>query len=110
MSARCWVIAAALALTVGAAQADDAKLTATVAEQFNAMRSAKLDNGLQIYMLPVPNSPVVTTMMAYKVGACDEDKSATGLSHYLEHLLFKGTDKLKPGDIDRLTQRNGGRN
>ena len=34
----------------------------------------------------------------------------TGLSHYLEHLMFKGTDKLMPGDIDRLTQRNGGQN
>src|SRR5207244_13062010 len=103
MSARCWVIAAALLTAIAApvggqppaksSAADDAKLTAAVAEQFNAMKSAKLDNGLQIYMLPVPNSPVVTTMMAYKVGACDEDQSATGLSHYLEHLLFKGTDK-----------------
>ncbi|MFO0938113.1 MAG: pitrilysin family protein [Gemmataceae bacterium] len=54
--------------------------------------------------------PIVTLMMAYRVGSCDEDKTATGLSHYLEHLLFKGTDKLKPGDIDRLTQRNGGSN
>ena len=49
-------------------------------------------------------------MVAYKVGAADEDKDQTGLSHYLEHLLFKGTDKLLPGDIDRATQRNGGRN
>lgn len=110
MSARCWVIVATLAFAVGVVRADDTKLTAAVTDQFNAMRSEKLDNGLQIYMLPIPTSPVVTTMMAYKVGACDEDKSATGLSHYLEHLLFKGTDKLKPGDIDRLTQRNGGRN
>ena len=41
--------------------------------------------------------------------SADEDKDQTGLSHYLEHLLFKGTDKLMPGDIDRVTQRNGGR-
>ena len=49
-------------------------------------------------------------MVAYKVGSGDEEKDQTGLSHYLEHLLFKGTDKLMPGDIDRATQRNGGRN
>ncbi|MCU0704777.1 MAG: insulinase family protein [Fimbriiglobus sp.] len=110
MSARCWLVLAAAVASLGAAWADDAKLIATVDAQFKAMRSHTLENGLQVYLLPVPSSPVVTTMMAYKVGACDEDKSATGLSHYLEHLLFKGTDTLKPGDVDRITQRNGGRN
>jgi zinc protease len=49
-------------------------------------------------------------MMAYKVGSGDEDLDHTGLSHYLEHLMFKGTDKIMPGDIDRLTLRNGGKN
>ena len=49
-------------------------------------------------------------MVAYKVGSADEDLDHTGLSHYLEHLMFKGTDKLMPGDIDRLTLRNGGAN
>ncbi|HMC53476.1 MAG TPA: pitrilysin family protein, partial [Acidimicrobiales bacterium] len=67
-------------------------------------------NGLRVYLLPVKGSPVVTTMVAYRVGSGDEDKDQTGLSHYLEHLMFKGTDKLMPGDIDRATQRNGGRN
>ncbi len=65
---------------------------------------------LKVYMKPIPGSPVVTTMVAYKVGAGDEELDQTGLSHYLEHLLFKGTDKLFPGDIDRLTQRSGGHN
>src|SRR5205085_1911369 len=59
---------------------------------------------------PIPGAPVVTTMVAYKVGSADEALSATGLSHYLEHLMFKGTDKLMPGDIDKLTMRSGGRN
>ena len=49
-------------------------------------------------------------MMAYRVGSSDEELTATGLSHYLEHLMFKGTEKLVPGDIDRMTQRAGGRN
>ncbi len=116
MHARCRVIAVALLAALGVPAlgqkpaADDTKLLAAVNDQFKAMKSVTLDNGLQVHMLPIPTAPVVTTMMAYKVGSCDEDKSATGLSHYLEHLLFKGTDKLKPGDIDRMTQRNGGRN
>ena len=49
-------------------------------------------------------------MVAYQVGAGDEEPDQTGLSHYLEHLLFKGTEKLMPGDIDRATQRSGGHN
>jgi zinc protease len=69
-----------------------------------------LSNGLKVYLIPVRGSPVVTTMVAYRVGSGDEEKDQTGLSHYLEHLLFKGTETLMPGDIDRATQRNGGRN
>ncbi len=77
---------------------------------FQNIRYEKLPNGLQIYLKPVPNAPVVTTMVAYKVGAADENLDQTGLSHYLEHLMFKGTEKLMPGDIDRVTLRNGGSN
>jgi zinc protease len=88
----------------------NAKLLGTIEAQFKALRVETLDNGLTVYLMPIPSSPVVTTMVAYKVGSGDEDKDQTGLSHYLEHLLFKGTDKLMPGDIDRATQRNGGRN
>ena len=75
-----------------------------------ASQSVTLDNGLHVYLKPVPGSPAVTTMVAYKVGSSDENLDSTGLSHYLEHLMFKGTDKIKPGDIDRLTFRNGGAN
>ena len=77
---------------------------------FDGIRTETLPNGLRVYLKPVPDSPVVTTMMAYKVGSADEDLDHTGLSHYLEHLMFKGTDRLMPGDIDRLTLRNGGEN
>jgi zinc protease len=77
---------------------------------YDGIRTETLPNGLRVYLKPVPGSPVVTTMVAYKVGSSDEDLDHTGLSHYLEHLMFKGTDKIKPGDIDRLTLRNGGAN
>ena len=83
-----------------ALQADDSntKLLATIRGQFKDLKSTTLDNGLQVHLLPVKGSPVVTTMVAYKVGSCDEEKDQTGLSHYLEHLLFKGTEKLKPAE------------
>ncbi len=77
---------------------------------YDGIRSETLPNGLRVFLKPVPTSPVVTTMVAYKVGSSDEDLDNTGLSHYLEHLMFKGTDKLKPGDIDHRTLINGGAN
>jgi zinc protease len=77
---------------------------------YEGIRVETLDNGLRVYLKPIPGAATVTTMVAYKVGSSDEDLTATGLSHYLEHLMFKGTDKIKPGDIDRDTQRNGGAN
>ena len=107
------VAVAALSLASAARAAEppaDAELARTASAMFADLKPHTLANGLRVYLLPVPSSPTVTTMVAYKVGSCDEDKDQTGLSHYLEHLLFKGTDKLSPGDIDRATQRNGGRN
>jgi zinc protease len=89
--------------------ADEAALRAAKA-LYEGIRTATLDNGLRVYLKPVPGSPVVTTMVAYKVGSSDEDLDNTGLSHYLEHLMFKGTEKIMPGDIDRLTLQNGGAN
>ncbi len=88
----------------------DAELVKTAQGMFKDLKTATLDNGLRVYLLPVAGSPTVTTMVAYRVGSADEEKDQTGLSHYLEHLMFKGTEKLVPGDIDRATQRNGGRN
>lgn len=111
MPSRAVILALVLAVPVArAADTPEAKLAATANAVFKTIRTETLPNGLRVYLLPVPTSPVVTTMVAYKVGAGDEDKDQTGLSHYLEHLLFKGTDKLNPGDVDRATQRNGGAN
>ncbi|VTR96069.1 peptidase m16 : Predicted Zn-dependent peptidases OS=bacterium UASB270 GN=U27_00685 PE=3 SV=1: Peptidase_M16: Peptidase_M16_C: Peptidase_M16: Peptidase_M16_C [Gemmata massiliana] len=89
---------------------NDAELVKTAQGMFTDLKTTTLENGLRVYLLPVKGAPVVTTMVAYRVGAADEEKDQTGLSHYLEHLMFKGTAKLMPGDVDRATQRNGGRN
>jgi zinc protease len=89
--------------------ADSAALQAAAA-LYEGIRAETLPNGLRVYLKPIKGTGVVTTMVAYKVGSADEDLTSTGLSHYLEHLMFKGTEKIMPGDIDRLTLRNGGAN
>lgn len=98
------IIAGSTALTA----ADSTQKAA--AAFYEGIRAETLKNGLRVYLKPIPGSPVVTTMVAYKVGSADENLDATGLSHYLEHLMFKGTEKLMPGDIDRMTMRSGGQN
>jgi zinc protease len=100
------------------AHADDSKQTASTSDVvakaagalYEGIREEVLPNGLHVYLKPIPESPVVTTMVAYRVGSADEDLDHTGLSHYLEHLMFKGTEKIMPGDIDRITLRGGGEN
>jgi zinc protease len=86
------------------------KVLQTAQALYDGVREETLPNGLRVYLKPIAGSPVVATMVAYTVGSSDEDLDHTGLSHYLEHLMFKGTEKLMPGDIDRLTQINGGQN
>jgi zinc protease len=88
---------------------DNAALKAASA-LYEGIRTVTLDNGLRVYLKPIPGAATVTSMVAYKVGSSDEDLDNTGLSHYLEHLMFKGTDQIKPGDIDQQTLVNGGAN
>jgi zinc protease len=93
-----------------APKSGDSPALQAAAAFYEGIRTETLPNGLHVYLKPIPGTGVVTTMVAYKVGSADEDLTSTGLSHYLEHLMFKGTDKIMPGDIDRLTLRNGGAN
>lgn len=69
-----------------------------------------LPNGLRVLLLERHRAPVVTFMVWYKVGSVNEITGKTGLSHFLEHMMFKGTAKYKPGEIDLLTMRAGGSN
>lgn len=68
----------------------------------------KLKNGMQVIVIPDHRAPVVTHMVWYRVGAADEVSGKTGLAHFLEHLMFKGTKKHPPGDFDRILSANGG--
>ncbi len=67
-----------------------------------------LANGLQVVVIPDHRAPVVTNMVWYRVGASDEPAGKAGIAHFLEHLLFKGTDKLAPGEFSQIVRRNGG--
>lgn len=68
----------------------------------------KLDNGLEVVVVPDRRAPVVTHMVWYKVGAADEPQGKTGIAHFLEHLMFKGTNKIPPGEFSKIVARLGG--
>jgi len=68
-----------------------------------------LDNGMQVVVVTNQRVPVITHMIWYKVGAADEVTGKSGIAHFLEHLMFKATDELKPGEFSRIVARNGGR-
>jgi zinc protease len=67
-----------------------------------------LSNGLQVVVIEDHVAPVVTQMVWYKVGSGDEAKGKSGVAHFCEHLMFKGTAKIKPGDFSKIVARNGG--
>ncbi len=68
-----------------------------------------LANGLKVIVKPDHRAPVVVAQIWYKVGASYEPEGLTGISHVLEHMMFKGTDSLKPGEFSRIIAANGGR-
>src|SRR5262245_39445060 len=74
------------------------------------VRRTVLANGLVVLTKEVHTSPIVTSMIWYRVGSRNEELGHTGKSHFLEHMLFKGTDQFKKGQIDLLTLKNGGGN
>ncbi|PZX15810.1 zinc protease [Palleronia aestuarii] len=70
--------------------------------------SFTLDNGLDVVVIEDHRAPAVVQMVWYKVGAADEPAGKSGIAHYLEHLMFKGTDDLAPGEFSRVVAENGG--
>jgi zinc protease len=68
----------------------------------------KLDNGLEVVVVPDRRTPVVTHMLWYKVGAADEPPGKSGIAHFLEHLLFKGTLKNPAGRFSQTVAAIGG--
>ena len=67
-----------------------------------------LDNGMDIVVVEDHRAPVVVHMVWYKVGSADEPEGTSGIAHYLEHLMFKGTETLDPGEFSAVVAANGG--
>src|SRR5438045_9294103 len=70
--------------------------------------SFTLGNGLQVIVIPDHRTPVVTQMIWYKVGSADETAGKSGLAHFLEHLMFKGTTQHPAGEFSETVRRVGG--
>ena len=69
----------------------------------------KLSNGLRIMVREDHRSPVVVSQVWYRAGSMDEVNGKTGVAHVLEHMMFKGTKKVKAGQFSRLIAAAGGR-
>ncbi len=82
-----------------------AALPAAAAEDVTAFA---LDNGLDVVVIEDHRAPVVVQMVWYKVGAADEPKGKSGIAHFLEHLMFKGTDELASGEFSDAVEAQGG--
>jgi zinc protease len=69
----------------------------------------KLDNGMRVIVQEDHRSPVVVAQVWYRAGSIDEVNGKTGVAHVLEHMMFKGTEKIAPGQFSRLIAAAGGR-
>lgn len=68
-----------------------------------------LENGMDIVVIEDHRAPVVTHMVWYRAGGADEKPGQSGVAHFLEHLMFKGTDEIGPGEFSKIIAANGGR-
>ena len=90
------ILGAGLGLGTGAAQAA------------GDVTDFKLDNGMEVVVIEDHRAPVVMHMVWYRIGAADEPPGKSGIAHFLEHLMFKGTDDMGPGELSRVVEANGG--
>ncbi|MGD1925198.1 MAG: M16 family metallopeptidase [Paracoccaceae bacterium] len=67
-----------------------------------------LDNGMDVVVIEDNRAPVVTHMVWYRGGAADEPRGVSGIAHFLEHLMFKGTDEIPDGAFSKIIAANGG--
>src|SRR5438270_10989540 len=96
-----FAVFAVLAFSSGGALAQTTVTSAPTA-------SFTLPNGMQVVVIPDHRTPVVTQMIWYKVGSADETPGKSGLAHFLEHLMFKGTAKHPAGEFSQTVLKIGG--
>ncbi|MCB1340123.1 MAG: insulinase family protein [Pseudooceanicola sp.] len=73
-----------------------------------AVTTFTLDNGMMVVVVEDHRAPVVQQMVWYRAGSADEPVGESGVAHFLEHLLFKGTDTMAPGELSATVAANGG--
>lgn len=74
----------------------------------DAVSTFTLDNGLEVVVIEDHRAPVVVHMVWYRIGAADESAGHSGIAHFLEHLMFKGTDEVASGDFSAIVEAQGG--
>jgi len=82
---------------------------AAVAQTSGQVTDFMLDNGMQVVVVEDHRAPAVQHMLWYRAGSADEPKGSSGVAHFLEHLLFKATDKMESGEFSKVVAANGGR-
>ena len=98
------VLAITLALWLGAGQGARADAGAEAPKVYERV----LSNGLKVLVKPDRRAPILSSQVWYKVGASYEWGGITGVSHVLEHMMFKGTENLETGEFSRIIAENGG--
>jgi zinc protease len=81
---------------------------ATLAIAEPEVTSFRLGNGMDVVVIADDRAPVVTHMVWYRVGSADDPPGKSGLAHYLEHLMFKGTEVIPEGAFSKIVAENGG--
>ena len=82
---------------------------AGAASAADTVQATTLPNGLRVLLLEDHRSPIVTFQVWYRVGSRNEQRGATGIAHFLEHMMFKGTPTHGPRQFAQLIEQNGGR-
>lgn len=72
------------------------------------VKKFQLKNGLQVVLVPSQKSPVISVQMWVNTGSADERKGEEGISHFIEHLVFKGSNEFKTGEIAQVVEASGG--
>ncbi|MBI1187382.1 MAG: insulinase family protein [Alphaproteobacteria bacterium] len=105
-----WRGALAVPLLAASALSFATPFSAATAAESEALapETFTLRNGMEVVVITDRRAPVVTHMVWYRVGAADEPHGQSGIAHFFEHLMFKGTDRIPVGEFSRIVQRNGG--
>src|SRR5215470_8586110 len=100
----------AVVLLIGLSLMIGPRVIVDAASPMPDVKEATLDNGLRVLVLEDHRSPVVAVQMWYRVGSRNERPGATGLAHFLEHMMFKGTPTHGKGAFAKVVEQNGGQN